>query len=243
MINFLSLRDSHERSNDLRFQTTFSYAHFKFAWYGFLELLCSTIDFEKGFQCGQCGSSPVNVIMDATTLAHRKDLKFWSSNLQNATSYFFYNCSCHKDRVLISDPYTRLLLQRYAGEQPPLTMMEFKKMVELLGFHSLPLQNLVKSFGTSTCPPPYVPFLKSLALDSPICGMFHPSINLRQTLIEMREKDPKTSPKLLEDTNFHRPHFLDSGAGSSLACSLGSSLVFFFLVFLNGFFQSFLLSC
>lgn len=83
---FLSLRDSHERSNDLRFQTTFSYAHFKFAWYGFLELLCSTIDFEKGFQCGQCGSSPVNVIMDATTLAHRKDLKFWSSNLQNATS-------------------------------------------------------------------------------------------------------------------------------------------------------------
>lgn len=101
-------------------------------------------------------------------------------------------------------------------------------MVELLGFHSLPLQNLVKSFGTSTCPPPYVPFLKSLALDSPICGMFHPSINLRQTLIEMREKDPKTSPKLLEDTNFHRPHFLDSGAGSSLACSLGSSLVFFF---------------
>lgn len=142
---------------------------------------------------------------------------FWKS------SYFFYNCSCHKDRVLISDPYTRLLLQRYAGEQPPLTMMEFKKMVELLGFHSLPLQNLVKSFGTSTCPPPYVPFLKSLALDSPICGMFHPSINLRQTLIEMREKDPKTSPKLLEDTNFHRPHFLDSGAGSSLACSLGSS--------------------
>lgn len=86
---FLSLRDSHERSNDLRFQKTFSYAHFKFAWYGFLELLCSTIDFEKGFQCGQCGSSPVNVIMDATALAHRKDLKFWSSNLQNATSFFF----------------------------------------------------------------------------------------------------------------------------------------------------------
>lgn len=107
--------------------------------------------------------------------------------------------------MLISDPYTRLLLQRYAGEQPPLTMMEFKKMVELLGFHSLPLQNLVKSFGTSTCPPPYVPFLKSLALDSPICGMFHPSINLRQTLIEMREKDPKTSLKLLEDLQMQLP--------------------------------------
>uniref|UniRef100_K1PW33 Uncharacterized protein n=1 Tax=Magallana gigas TaxID=29159 RepID=K1PW33_MAGGI len=41
---------------------------------------------KKGFQCGQCGSSPLNVIMDATTLAYRKDLKFWSINLQNATS-------------------------------------------------------------------------------------------------------------------------------------------------------------
>lgn len=201
MINFLSLRDSHERSNDLRFQKTFSYAHFKFAWYGFLELLCGTIDFEKGFQCGQCGSSPVNVIMDATALAHRKDLKFWSSNLQNATSEKVLQVpyTCHKDRVLIADPYTRSLLQRYAKEQPPLTMLEFTKMVELLAFHSQPLQNLVKSFGNSTCPPPYVPFLKSLALDSPICGMFHPSKNLRQTLIEMKEKDPKTSPKLLED--------------------------------------------
>ncbi|XP_052680106.1 uncharacterized protein LOC128160826 [Crassostrea angulata] len=112
---------------------------------------------------------------------------------------------CHKDRVLIADPYTRSLLQRYAKEQPPLTMLEFTKMVELLGFHSQPLQNLVKSFGNSTCPPPYVPFLKSLALDSPICGMFHPSKNLRQTLIEMREKDPKTSPKLLEDLQMQLP--------------------------------------
>lgn len=119
--------------------------------------------------------------------------------------FFLNNSSCHKDRVLIADPYTRSLLQRYAKEQPPLTMLEFTKMVELLGFHSQPLQNLVKSFGNSTCPPPYVPFLKSLALDSPICGMFHPSKNLRQTLIEMREKDPKTSPKLLEDLQMQLP--------------------------------------
>ncbi|XP_052696888.1 uncharacterized protein LOC128175361 [Crassostrea angulata] len=146
-------------------------------------------------------------IMDATALAHRKDLKFWSSNLQNATSEKVLQVpyTRHKDRVLIADPYTRLLLQRYAREQPPLTMLEFTKMVELLGFHTLPFQNLVKSFGNSTCPPPYVPFLKSLALDSPICGMFHPSKNLRQTLIEMREKDPRTSPKLLEDLQMQLP--------------------------------------
>uniref|UniRef100_A0A8W8IL56 Uncharacterized protein n=1 Tax=Magallana gigas TaxID=29159 RepID=A0A8W8IL56_MAGGI len=113
--------------------------------------------------------------------------------------------SCHKNRVLISHPYTRLLLQRYAREQPPLTMLEFTKMVELLGCHSLPLQNLVNSFENSTCPPPYVPFLKSLALDSPICRVFHPSKILRQSLIEMREKDPKTLTKLLEDLQMQLP--------------------------------------
>lgn len=149
-----------------------------------------------------------------------KTLSFGAATFRTPHHFFFNNSSCHKDRVLIADPYTRSLLQRYAKEQPPLTMLEFTKMVELLGFHSQPLQNLVKSFGNSACPPPYVPFLKSLALDSPICGMLHPSKNLRQTLIEMREKDPKTSPKLLED-HFNFALWLD--------------IEFLFLLFHTGF--------
>ncbi|XP_056021296.1 uncharacterized protein LOC125649645 isoform X2 [Ostrea edulis] len=205
---FLSLKDNHERGNDKKFQQTFSYAHFKFAWYGFLEKLCSTINFEEGFRCIQCGSAPDRLIMDATTLAHRKNLKTWTNNLQQMASdnVLHIPYSSHKDRVVISDPYTRLLLRRYAGEQPPLIEAEVTKLFDLLGYHNKELQALVQSFGRSEiAPPPYRPFLKNLALDSPICGMFHPSDHLQRIIQKMKIKDPKSSPELLEELQMQLP--------------------------------------
>ena len=35
------------------------------------------IDFSKGFQCTQCGSTPSTIVMDATGLAFRRELGFF----------------------------------------------------------------------------------------------------------------------------------------------------------------------
>lgn len=108
--------------------------------------------------------------------------------------------------MVISDPYTRLLLRRYAGEQPPLIEAEVTKLFDLLGYHNKELQALVQSFGRSEiAPPPYRPFLKNLALDSPICGMFHPSDHLQRIIQKMKIKDPKSSPELLEELQMQLP--------------------------------------
>jgi hypothetical protein len=108
--------------------------------------------------------------------------------------------------VVISDPYARLLLRRYAGEQPPLTALEITKLLELLEFHNKELQALIKLFGENdTAPPPYRPFLKNLALDSPICGMFHPSLQLQHTISKMKQVEAKSSPELLEQLQKQLP--------------------------------------
>ena len=55
-----------------------SYNHFRLAWYLFLELICADINFSDGFLCSHCGTYPSVLIMDATSLAFRRDLDFWS---------------------------------------------------------------------------------------------------------------------------------------------------------------------
>lgn len=57
-----------------------SYNHFRIAWYLFLELISAEINFSDGFLCSQCGTYPSVTIMDATSLAFRRDLDFWSGN-------------------------------------------------------------------------------------------------------------------------------------------------------------------
>ena len=63
------------------FDKLVSYNHFRIAWYLFLELICADINFSDGFLCSHCGSYPSVLIMDATSLAFRRDLDFWSENL------------------------------------------------------------------------------------------------------------------------------------------------------------------
>lgn len=79
---YMTLKDNYARCSS----TIMSYPQFKFSWYGFLERVCSVINFEEGFKCQHCGSSPDHVIMDATTLAHRKNFKVWHEDLRELAS-------------------------------------------------------------------------------------------------------------------------------------------------------------
>lgn len=79
---YMALKDNYARCSS----TIMSYPQFKFSWYGFLERVCSVINFEEGFKCQHCGSSPDHVIMDATTLAHRKNFKVWHEDLRELAS-------------------------------------------------------------------------------------------------------------------------------------------------------------
>ncbi|CAG2192478.1 unnamed protein product [Mytilus edulis] len=54
-----------------------TYQDFKCAWYAFLDLL--DINYENSFQCPHCGPDPDTVVMDATSVAFRKELISWKS--------------------------------------------------------------------------------------------------------------------------------------------------------------------
>ena len=49
-----------------------NYNNFRMAWYSYLELL--DIYYNEGFRCSHCRENPNIVIMDATSLAFRKEL-------------------------------------------------------------------------------------------------------------------------------------------------------------------------
>ena len=67
----------HEDTGNPSFSKMVSYNHFRVAWYAFLELMSVDINFSDGFLCSHCGSYPSVIIMDATSLAFRRDLDFW----------------------------------------------------------------------------------------------------------------------------------------------------------------------
>ncbi len=60
----------------------FTYNHYRLSWYAFLDPL--DIDYQVGFQCTACGDCPPIVVMDATSLAFRKDLMPWKSQLNGS---------------------------------------------------------------------------------------------------------------------------------------------------------------
>lgn len=68
------LSKAHEDAGNKDFKL-FTYNHFRSSWYSFLNLL--NIDMEKGFMCEQCGANPDLVLMDATSLAFRRNLESW----------------------------------------------------------------------------------------------------------------------------------------------------------------------
>ena len=69
-----------------QFKYMFTYNHYRLSWYAFLDLL--DIDYQVGFQCTACGECPPIFVMDATSLAFRKDLMPWKSQLNGSSLEF-----------------------------------------------------------------------------------------------------------------------------------------------------------
>ena len=73
----------HSDAGNNALSSMITYNHFRIAWYAFLKLL--EIDYDSGFKCHQCVDQPDIVIMDATSLAFRKDLDLWHDTKQLTT--------------------------------------------------------------------------------------------------------------------------------------------------------------
>lgn len=59
---------------NLHFSAIFTYNDYRLAWYSFMKQL--DINYDEGFVCPLCYSQPCAVIMDATSLAFRKELDY-----------------------------------------------------------------------------------------------------------------------------------------------------------------------
>jgi len=68
-----------EDSGNSDFSSLFSYNNFRLGWYSYLSLL--EINYEDGFKCITCGDQPKVVVMDATSLAFRRELDSWNECL------------------------------------------------------------------------------------------------------------------------------------------------------------------
>jgi hypothetical protein len=65
------------------FSEKMSYQDFKESWYAFLDLL--DIDYMSTFHCPDCGPDPDTVVMDATSVAFRKELLSWDGLFRNTS--------------------------------------------------------------------------------------------------------------------------------------------------------------
>lgn len=59
------------------FPDKMSYSDFKESWYAFLDLL--DLNYCSSFSCPQCGPAPETVVIDATSVAFRKELLSWKN--------------------------------------------------------------------------------------------------------------------------------------------------------------------
>ena len=66
---------AHEEAGNQHMKKTFTYNHYRFSWYAFLDLL--NMDLKQGFMCSHCECQPEIVIMDATSLSFRKEFIPW----------------------------------------------------------------------------------------------------------------------------------------------------------------------
>ena len=69
------LKELHLSLGNVNFPSTITYNHFRLAWYCYMKKL--DINYEDGFCCPKCGNQPQAVVMDATSLAFRKELDSW----------------------------------------------------------------------------------------------------------------------------------------------------------------------
>lgn len=79
-----------------------SYQDFKEAWYAFLNLL--DIDYQRSFECPSCGPDPDTVVMDATSVAFRKEMISWKNVFSSVSEN--------------SKPYDKIDTARYLTSSP-----------------------------------------------------------------------------------------------------------------------------
>ncbi|XP_078336393.1 uncharacterized protein LOC144626389 isoform X3 [Crassostrea virginica] len=110
-----------------------SYQDFKEAWYAFLDLL--DIDFHESFQCPKCRPSPGTVVMDATSVAFRKELISWqsmfSTDYKDEEPYDKIDPARVKERTLCSR-MVRTLLMDFARPNKGLNIDQKNKILHLL---------------------------------------------------------------------------------------------------------------
>lgn len=75
----------HQDAGSIALHSLLSYNHFRMAWYSYLGLL--NINYADGFTCINCKNTPKILIMDATTLAFRKELDSRSLFLPENTTF------------------------------------------------------------------------------------------------------------------------------------------------------------
>lgn len=165
-----------------------SYQDFKEAWYAFMDLL--DIDFDHSFHCPDCGPDPDTVIMDATSVAFRKELLSWkhlfSINSDRSEPYDKADSSRVKERTLFSK-----VVRSYLNDFTKPTKGTSKELVEKM-FKIIEIENgsaeiidlLQIIFKSSTIKgdryfysEPWRELVKALASSYPFCSFLPPSEN------------------------------------------------------------------
>ena len=190
------LKKIQEDSGSHLFSSLFTYNHFRFSWYSYLSLL--DIDYRNGFKCTVCGDQPETVIMDATSLAFRREADSWHEALfqqQQVSekksgsrciiiniSYIFITFKCcffvclffrFRDRILILDKQTRECLKSFVKNDPD-NIVSLKLLMLKNAPCMMKLLEFVAVHGRLTSE--WREFVLALSTSSPVCALFHPAI-------------------------------------------------------------------
>lgn len=169
-----------ERMKDMgvtNFQNMLSYAQFRHSWYSFLALV--NINYEHGFSCPHCKEFPDTVVCDATALSFRKTFVKWKSELTVNQPMDIRNGSRFKDRVIINNKQTRMLIQEYTTGKG-LEDGKFQIILDSINTHfpcSNPFFQMLNDIGcTSICPKEYRSLVQMLSSHSPACALLPYSV-------------------------------------------------------------------
>lgn len=148
------------------------------AWNAFGRLV--DIDWEDGFTCPLCGSSPSVVICDGTTLGFKKSYLAAFEDAPESSDLPEIQGSVHKQRVPLSDPKARKLLRQYGKGLAPLSPGEFSQLVSLLRASVPTVAELVISLHspvelTFTVPASHKELVVNLAYNSPAIALLQGS--------------------------------------------------------------------
>ncbi|XP_033731140.1 uncharacterized protein LOC117320740 [Pecten maximus] len=202
-----------------------SYVKFRHSWYAFLDLL--DIQYQEGFECNTCGSSPNVIICDATSLAFRKSFVTWQSITQsyNDGNSSLIEGSRHKDRIVVNKKKFRVLLKTFCDGTETLDENQFEAMAKgvISCFPAVePLLQTLQNIGCfQSCPSEYRPLLELIASSSPACALPPCTADNEKLIKEMlaMDSDIAQNSTLLSEIQQKLPVVFDiiKSAGSILS--------------------------